>query len=90
MGFEPTRNGATIRRVNHFTTPATYHVAVSLRREKYFTMSQYMCQSLLHRHLEFISGSPAKGKGERGKNAYSAFIVTRKIASGCWLLAAGY
>ena len=29
VGFEPTRNGATIRRVNHFTTPATICRAVS-------------------------------------------------------------
>ena len=29
VGLEPTHNGATIRRVSHFTTPATYwrHIA---------------------------------------------------------------
>ena len=31
VGLEPTHNGATIRRVSHFTTPATYRCHMSFR-----------------------------------------------------------
>ncbi len=44
VGLEPTHNGATIRRVSHFTTPATYRRHIAFRHmtlsiiayEKYF------------------------------------------------------
>ena len=39
VGVEPTHNGATIRRVNHFTTPATSGIMWDVpHNEMYYTM----------------------------------------------------
>ena len=36
VGLEPTRNGATIRRVNHFTTPAIFSLSQAFRHMTLF------------------------------------------------------